>query len=112
MQNLLFVHHDALFVALRAPFLEQGFQFFLGLLFLVAHLGRALEILVLDGLFLLALDLLDLGFHGLDLRRARHRGDARARTGLVQHVNRLVRQKPVGDVTVGKLHGGLDGRYR
>ena len=25
------------------------------------------------------------------------------------HVNRLVRQKPVGDVTVGQLHGRLDG---
>ncbi len=29
--------------------------------------------------------------------------------GLVQNVNRLVRQKPVGDVTVGKFHGSLDG---
>ncbi len=71
--------------------------------------GRAFEILVLDGAFLLALDLLDLGFHRLDFRRTRHRADARARTGLVHHVNRLVRQKPVGDVTVGQLHGSLDG---
>ena len=44
-----------------------------------------------------------------DLRRAGHRADARARTGFVHHVNGLVRQEAVGDVAVGKLHGGLDG---
>ena len=54
-----------------------------------------------------ALDVFNLGFHRLDFRRARHGADARARTGLVHHVNRLVRQKPVGDVTVGQLHGGF-----
>ena len=50
--------------ALR-QFLQQRFQFFLRLFFLVAHLRRALEILVLDRLFLFALDFLDLGFHAL-----------------------------------------------
>ena len=45
-----------------------------------------------------------------EFRRTRHRADARARTGLVQNVNRLVRQKSVRDVTVGKFHGRLDRR--
>ena len=45
---------------------QQRLQFFLRLLFLVAHLRRALEILVLDGFFFFAFDLLDLGFERLD----------------------------------------------
>src|SRR5208282_2640630 len=61
---------------------------------------------------LLALDFLDLGFHRLDLGRTRHRADAGARTGFIHHVNRLVRQKPVGDVTVGQFDGGFDGFVR
>ena len=91
MQNVFFVHLDAFFLAAGAPFLQDGFQFFLGLLFLVAHGGGAFEILVLDGALFLGLDLLDLGLEVLDLGRAGHRADARARAGLVHHVNGLVR---------------------
>ena len=53
------------FLALRAPFLQKVFEFFLRLLFLVAHLRRAFEILILDGLFFFAFDFLDLGFERL-----------------------------------------------
>ena len=45
----------------------------------------------------------------LDFGRAGHGADARARAGLVHHVNGLVRQKAVGDVAVGEFHGGFDG---
>ncbi len=90
---------------MRAPFFEQVFQFFFGLLFFIAHGSRAFEILVLNGALFLRFDLFDLGFERFEFRRTRHRADARARTRLVQNVNRLVRQKPVGDVTIGKLHG-------
>ena len=108
MQNVLLVHDDAFFLALRAPIAQERLQFFLRLFFPVAHLRRALEILILDGFFFFAFDLLDFGFERFAFRRARHRADARARTGLIQNVNRLVRQKPVGDVTVGKFHGSLN----
>ena len=109
VQNVFLVHHHALFLAAGAPVREHGLQFFLRLLFLVAHRGRAFKILVLDGAFLFGFDFLDLGLERLDLRRPRHRADARAGTGFIHHVNRLVRQKPVGDVTVGEFDGGFDG---
>ena len=92
-----------------APFLQNGFELFLRLLLLVAHGGGALEILVLDRPLLLGLDLLDLGLEALDLGRAGHGADARARAGLVHHVDGLVGQEAVGDVAVGKLDRGLDG---
>ena len=53
VQNVLFVHDHVLFLARGAPIAQVGLQFFLGLLFLVAHLRRPFEILVLDGAFLL-----------------------------------------------------------
>ena len=89
--------------------LSTVLQFFLGLLFLVAHGGGAFEILVLDRAFLLGLDLLDLAFEFLDFRRTGHRADARARTGFVHHINGLVRQIAVGDVAVRKFDRGFDG---
>ena len=54
VQDVLLVHDDALFFARGAPVVEQGLQFFLRLLFLVAHRGGAFEVLLLDGAFLLA----------------------------------------------------------
>ena len=56
------VHDDTFFLAGLAPVEQQRLQLFLRLFLLVAHLRRALEILVLDGLFLLAFDLLDLAW--------------------------------------------------
>jgi len=61
-------------------------------LFLVAHGGGAFKILIFDGVFLLGFDFLDLNLKRLGFRRARHGADARAGTGFVHHVNRLVRQ--------------------
>ena len=91
VEDVFLVHFDALFLAGGAPFLQDGFQLFLGLLFLVAHGGGALEILVLDGPFLLGLDVLDFGFEFLDFRRAGHGPDAGARAGFIHQVDGLVR---------------------
>src|SRR5215211_1937316 len=70
---------------------------------LVAEVGGLLELLRLDrGLLVAArrLDLLlELPVHG----RGGHRLDAHARGGLVDEVDRLVRQEAVGDVAVGQL---------
>ena len=109
MQDVFLVHLDALFLAGGAPLLQDRFELFLGLLLLVAHGRGALEILVLDGPLLLGLDLLDLGLEPLDLRRAGHGADARARAGFVHDVNGLVRQEAVGDVTIRELDRGFDG---
>ena len=79
------------------------------MLFLVAHGGGAFEILVLDGPLLLGLDLLDVGFQTLDLRRAGHGADAGAGAGFVHQINGFVRQVTIGDVAVGKLDRGFDG---
>ena len=87
---------------------EDALELLLGLLFLVAQGGGLLEILRLDRGFLLDADLFDLLFDVLDVRRARHRADARARAGFVHDVDRLVRQETAGDVTVGKFHRGLE----
>ena len=62
-----------------------------------------------DRLLLLGADRLDLLVQGLDVRRAAERGDARARTGFVHDVDRLVGEKTPGDVTVGQLGRGLQG---
>ena len=54
VQNIFFIHLHAFFFAAGAPFLQNRFQFFFGVLFLVAHGGGAFEILVLDRAFFLA----------------------------------------------------------
>ena len=72
---------------------ENALQLFLGLLFLVAQRGGFFEILRLDRGFLVDADLFDLLFDFLDVGRPRHGVDARARTGFIHHVDRLVRQK-------------------
>src|SRR3954464_9625856 len=75
---------------------------------LVAQLRRLLELLLLDRGLLVAprrLDLLfELPVHG----RGGHRLDAHARGGLVDEVDRLVGQEPVGDVAVRQLRRGLE----
>ena len=109
MQDVVFVDFDALFFAGGAPFVQNGFELFLGLLFLVAHGGGAFEILVLDRAFFLALDLFDLGLEVLDFRRTGHGADARARTGFIHEIDGLVRQETTGDIAIGKLDRGFEG---
>src|SRR5439155_1266151 len=69
--------------------------------------GRFLKILRLDcALFFPANDF-DFFFDLLHVGRPGHRINARARAGLVHHINRLVRQKSSGDVALGKFHPSL-----
>jgi hypothetical protein len=69
---------------------------------LVAQLRRALEVLVADRLLLPAGDLRELLLELLDLGRRHLARDACPRTRLVDDVDRLVGQEPVGDVAVGE----------
>ena len=100
MENVFLVHPDALLLAVGFPRAEDGFHFVLRVLFLVAHGGGPLEILFLDGLFLLGLDVLDLALDILQFRRAGHGANARAGTGLVHQVDGLIGQKAIRDVAI------------
>ena len=91
-----------------SPFRQNGVELFLGLLLLVPQPRCFFEILRLDRAFFFHANVLDLLFDFLHVRRTRHRIDARARTGLVHHVDRLVRQEASGDVTIGKFHRSLE----
>ena len=71
VQNILLADDDAFFLALRAPFLQKIFELVLRLLFLVAHLRRAFEILILDRSLFFAFDFLDLGFNALSISGGR-----------------------------------------
>ena len=56
------------------------------------------EILLCNRCNFIAIDLLDGLFHFLDRRWTGHRADPGASTGLVEDVDRLVRQKPCGEI--------------
>ena len=65
--------------------------------------GGPLEVLVADGVLLLQVDLLQRGLELRHLGRRHLRRQPRAGARLVDHVDRLVRQEPVGDVALGQL---------
>src|SRR5450756_632194 len=70
---------------------------------LVAQVGGLLELLRLDGRLFLLADTGDLLFELAVAGRRRHGADAHAAGGLVDEVDRLVRQEAVADVAVGEL---------
>ena len=109
LQDVLFVHLDALLLAAGFPGVQNGVLFFLRVLFLVAHGGGALEVLLLNGFFLAALDLFNFPFNLLEFRRAGHRPDTGARTSFVHQIDGFVRQVPVSDVAVGQFDGSFQG---
>ncbi len=108
------VHHVVrrnehfLFFAFLAPFLQNGFEFFLCLLFLVAKGGCLFEILRFNcGLFLQS-NLFDVLLHLFHVRWTRHRIDPGAGARFVHDIDRFVRQKTPGDITLGKFYGRLE----
>ena len=75
-------------------------------LLLVAQAAGFLELLLLDGPLLGLLDLVDAALEIAQVGRRLHALDAQAAAGLVDEVDRLVGQVPVGDVAVGEVGGG------
>jgi len=67
VKNVVLVHHHALSSRLTRT-RRAWFPVFPGVLFLVAHGGRAFKILVLDGAFLFGFDFLNLNLERLGLR--------------------------------------------
>ena len=76
------------------------------LLLLVAQRRGQLEVLAVDRALLAAAHVGDLLVELAQVRRSGHPADAQPRAGLVDEVDRLVRQEPVGDVAVGQRRGG------
>ena len=110
VENVVFVNFDALFFAACAPRGQNSFLFFFGLLFLIAHGGSALEVLLFNCLFFARFDLFDVRFKIFDFRRASHRANTRARAGFVHQIDGLVRQIAIGNVTIRKLDCGFHRR--
>jgi hypothetical protein len=90
-------------LALPLPFFVLEPDLVLEVAFLVAERGGALEILVANRVLLLNVDLLQSSLELRHLRRRNLRGKPRPRSGLVDDVDGLVRQKAVGDVALRKL---------
>ncbi len=95
--------------ALGAPLLLLGRLALEEILLLLPELLGRLEVLLLDGDFLVLADPDDLLFDGLVVRRRGHAADAQPAAGLVDEVDGLVRQVAVGDVAVGQVGGGDHG---
>ena len=79
------------------------------LLLLVAQRGGLLEVLGVDRRLLLPPHLRDLLVELAQVRRRGHPADPHPGPGLVDQVDRLVRQEPVADVAVRQLRGGDQG---
>src|SRR5205085_1138493 len=93
----------------RAPALLELALLLRQLPLLVAQRGGLLELLRLDRGLLVLADLLDLVLELAVARRRAHRADPHARRGLVDEVDRLVREVPVLDVAVGEDGSGTEG---
>ena len=99
-----FLIDDAVgFLGFLAPFARHGFLLLLEFVGLVAEMGGLLEVLLGDRRFLFLVELLDLGVEFLQIRRPGHGLEPNAGAGLIDHVDRLVRQAAAGDVAIGKL---------
>ena len=114
VHDVVFGDENFALFALFAPFGQDAFELFLGLLFVVAQRGGFLKVLGLDRRFLATANFFDLLFDLLDVRRAGHGANARAGAGFVHHVDGLVRQEPAGQIPVAELgrgHQGLFGEF-
>src|SRR6202008_351950 len=94
------------------PFFVLEPDLVLEITLLVAQRSRALEVLVADRVFLLQVDLFQRGLELGHFGRRNLGSQTRPRAGLVDDVDRLVREEPVGDVALRELRRGREGRVR
>ena len=106
--DLLLAHHRPPRLPLPLPRLLPRQDRALQLALLVPERRRALEVLVAHRGFLLLVDRLQLGLELGHLRRRHLRADPRPGTRLVDHVDRLVGQEPVGDVALRQPRRGFE----
>ena len=108
MHHVVACHDDFFLFALFAPLGQNGIEFFLGLLLLVAKRSGFFKILCLNRSFFFETDGFDLLLDVLYVWWPRHRVDTSARTCLVHNIDGFVGKKPAGDVTIGKSDGSLE----
>ena len=100
--HLFLAHGFHAFLALQLPVAARVLHFLQQALLLVAQVGGLLKILVLYRLTGFLIQLRHALFLFLHVRRRGERADAHARRGLVDQVDRLVRQEAVADIPVGQ----------
>src|ERR1041384_6344212 len=108
-RHRLLVDHRPLGLPLLLPLLLAEPDPVLQVALAVPERRRPLEVLVADRRFLLLIHLLQVRLERADLGRGRLRREPGPRPGLVDHVDRLVGQEPVGDVAVGELRRRAEG---
>ena len=108
VRDLVLADLGLLLRLLGAPVLLELLLLLRQLALLVAQRRGLLELLRLDRVLLVGAHPLDLVLELAVARRRGHRLDPEARAGLVDQVDRLVRQVPVLDVAVGQHGGGAE----
>ncbi len=104
----LFVNGAVDFLGPLTPLARDGLLFLLELVGLVAQGGGPLEVLIGDRLFLVLVEPFDLLVELLQVRWAGHGLEPNPRTGLVDDVDRLVRQTAASDITIRQLDRGFE----
>ena len=104
---VLLVDHRPAGLPLPLPLLLLEPDLVLQVALLVPQRGRPLEVLVADRVLLLQVHLLQLRLELGHLGRRHLGGEPRPGARLVDHVDRLVRQEPVGDVALRELRRRL-----
>ena len=107
--HLFLAHGFHAFLALQLPVAARVLHFLQQALLLVTQVGGLLKILVLYRLTGFLVQLRHALFLFLHVRRRGERADAHARRGLVDQVDRLVRQEAVADIPVGQHDRRADG---
>ena len=106
LRNLLLANlSDGVGLA-RTPLLLALAALFTQLALLVAQTSCLLEVLLVDGGFLLAAHIGNLGVNLLQVSRGSHALDAHTSTSLINKVNSLIRQEAVVDVAIREGSGG------
>src|SRR5437773_2695994 len=100
-------YHDLFLFPLLTPFVENGIEFLLRLLLLVAKRCSFFEILRLNRSFLFQTDLFYFFLDVLHIRRTGHGIDPGTRAGLIHHIDSLVGKKPSRNITIRKSDGSL-----
>src|SRR5690348_10116203 len=109
LRDVLLANHRLLGALIALPARLQFRDALAQLDLAVAQLGGMLVILVLDGLILLTQHRLQATRRLLEVQRGKRTLHANTAGGLVNQVNRLVRQKAVSDIAAAHLSGGAQG---
>src|SRR6516164_1432276 len=106
LSDQLLIHLSDGVHAAGLPLLLPGVLLADQLILGLAQRGGLLEVLGVDGRLLLPPHAGDLLIELAQVRRCRHAADPHPRPGLIDQVDRLVRQEPVADIAIRQPRGG------